>query len=354
MRALRLLPLILLACGDNKGDDDVADAKRPDAAPDGLPPVTCTYTEMADATNDIKYGGTQDMVEATGVTFNGEAIGICGKLDSSHYDQTRMLIDVDSYQITVTSQTAGILYVTAPGAQAYDTVLVEIANMTTNTSEVGKFFGTFAMTSSVLPPGDYQIYILSFHGSAPAAPIDYKLVLMPDNPTMRCPKISAAADYTEALDSTVGNDVYIVRYSGATRRDFTPSTTDVAEPTGISVTPGGMYRIHGDSDTPTTNHNDFYLDRDTYQITMGANTNQLSMRLNWASTTADLDILLFPMAQLNDFAEGYYNRSMEDEFVTTAVIPGMSYWLMVGADTQSTGQPIAYDVSVCGATFTPP
>ena len=351
---LRCLPLlILIACGDNIGVDP--DARRPDAPSDGPSVVPCSYTEMADATNDVKYGPVSDAVEATGVTFGTGAIGICGKLDSSHYNQTMMLIDVDSYQIRVDSQTAGILYVSAPAAQAYDTVLIEIANMTTGASEVGKLQGNVAITASVLPPGDYEIYISSFHGTAPSAPIDYKIVLQPDNPLARCPKISAAANYTETLDgaSSNGNDIYIVRYSGAIRRDFTTFTTDVVEPTGISVTPDGQFRITGASGVSAVNHNDFYNDRDAYQITMGANTNQLSLRLNWSSTTADLDILVFPMAMLNDFAQGYYNRTMEDEFVTTAVIPGMSYWLFVGADLASTGHPIAYDVSVCGAALVP-
>ena len=38
---------------------------------------------------------------------------------------------------------------------------------------------------------------------------------------------------------------------------------------------------------------DAYQDRDVYAVTMGANANQLSVRLNWSSTTADLDFYVF-------------------------------------------------------------
>jgi hypothetical protein len=155
------------------------------------------------------------------------------------------------------------------------------------------------------------------------------------------------------------NDVYEVRYpplGNNPPRRFTANTTDVVEPTGISVTPGGTFRISGTIITPTTtpaDWADFYQDRDTYQVTMGANADQLSLRLSWPGTTADLDFLVFPMGGINDFANGYYNRLMEDEFATFAVIPGMSYWVFVGADDSTTGQPIPYDLTACGATFAP-
>lgn len=357
MRALRYLPLLfVIACGDNIGVDDMPDAKRADAAPDAPMPVPCSYDEAADATNDTKFGGGTNMAENTGIMFGSSAVGVCGKLDSSHYNAGRQLIDADAFQLHVSADTTVLLYVTAPGAEAYDAVLIEIANMVApRRSEVGKFFGTFAMASAQLPPGDYQIYISAFNGTAAAADLDYKLVLAPDNAAARCPKMTGTATYTEALDgaSNDGNDIYIVNYTGGTPRDFT-SASDVVEPTGISVAPSMSYHVAGSSGTPGTNYNDFYLDRDTYQITMGPNANQLSLRLNWSATTADFDVLVFPMGLLSDFAEGYYNRSMEDEFVTTAVTPGMSYWVFVGADTTSTGQPLAYDLSVCGGTFTAP
>jgi hypothetical protein len=44
---------------------------------------------------------------------------------------------------------------------------------------------------------------------------------------------------------------------------------------------------------------------------------------------------------------------MEDEYSTFAVTPGASYWVFVGADDTSTGQPITYDLTLCGDTYEP-
>ena len=86
---------------------------------------------------------------------------------------------------------------------------------------------------------------------------------------------------------------------------------------------------------------------------MGANSNQLSVRLNWPGTTADFDFFVFPMNGVIEQATGWYGGNMEDEYTTLAVVPGMSYWVWAGIDDASTGQPIDYDLTVCGATFTP-
>jgi len=358
MRSFRLMPvLLLIACGDNHEGD-----KRPDARPmadamvDAPMQVTCNYTESADATNDNFYANGNP--EATSLSFGTAAIGICGKLEHTHYVQNNMVVDVDSYLINVPAQTSALLSITAPGAEALNTVLIEIYGMSTSTDEVGKFEPTqgFAIASARLPPGDYVVNVSSFNTAAATATIDYKLVLRPDSPT-RCAKSTATANYTESLDGTTadGNDVYEVRYMGSPRRQFT-AAADMVEPTGITVAPDGSYRVSGTNSLPASapaSWADFYQDRDTYQLTMGANANQLSLRLSWPGTTADLDFLVFPMGGLNDFATGYYNAKMEDEFATFAVIPGMSYWVFVGADDSSSGQPISYDLTACGATYTP-
>jgi hypothetical protein len=286
---------------------------------------------------------------------------ICGKFDNTHYQQSNMLIDVDSYAINVGAQSNGLLYITAPGAEAFNTVLIEIYGNSTGltTDEVGQFQATsgFAMASAKLPPGEYVIVVSSFHSAAATAPVDYKIVLQADNPA-RCAKSTATATYSEMLDGVTadGNDVYEVRYTGGMQRQLTANPLDMVEPTGISVAPNMTYRISGTNIVPAVtpaSWADFYQDRDTYQITMGADANQLSLRLSWPGTTADMDFLVFPMGGINDFANGYYNAKMEDEFATFAVIPGMSYWVFVAADDSSTGQPIAYDLTVCGATFKP-
>lgn len=351
-----VLPLVLLACGDNGDQMQPPDAHRPDTMVDA-PGATCEYTEAMDADNDAFFGTSNG--EATGLTFGTTKQTICGKLNNSHYDAGKMLVDVDSYIVNVTTATSTLIQVTAPGAENLNTVLVEIDNNTTGAFEVGSFLGNHAAASLDLPPGDYLVTISSFHSAAATADISYRLTLNPDNPTTRCPKSTATATYTEANDLVTadGNDVYEVRY-GATNtphRAFTASVVDNPETVSTAIAPNMSYRITGTLSTPTVTPADWadsFQERDTYSITTGANTNQLTMRLNWPGTTADLDVLVFPATGLNDFADGYDNRLMEDEFTTFAVEPNKIYWFFVGGDDTST-LPVTYDLTLCGATFTP-
>jgi len=347
----------LFACGDNDTRPHHPDAHEADAPPDAPMVAACNYTEMMDADNDNFFGTGNP--ETTNVTFDGTAaVGICGKIDNSHYDNGRMLVDVDSYTIHVSGPSGALLRLTAPGAEGLNTVLIEIYNNTTGQDQTGQFIHDHAAASIQLEPGDYILEVSGFHGAAPAAAIDYKLGIYKDDVATRCPKVTVAPNYTEALDGLTGdgNDMYEIRFmQGAPKPSFTTNVLDVVEPSGITATAGGKFRISGSSDKPTVTPADWmdaYQDRDTYQITMGPNANELTLRLNWASTTADLDFYVFPMSTLSTFAVGYQNANMEPELVTTAVIPGMSYWVFVGADDMTTGQPTPYDLSICGDSFT--
>lgn len=357
MRSIRLLPLVLLvACGDNHGQNHPPDAPpHADAAVDAPMPLTCGYTEMKDTMNDDLFAnGTP---EDTGVSF-ASTFMICGKLDSGHYEAQPQRIDVDSYKFTVPAATHALVSLTAPGAENYDFVGIEIYGMTTSVDATGTFIGNYAGTAADLPPGDYIITITSYDATAPAAALDYKLVVQVES-AMRCPKSTAAATYTENLDGTTadGNDVIEIRYMGMPKRQLTANTVDVPEPTGIMVTPDMSYRVAGTNSKPTVAPADWadsFQDRDTYQITMGGTTNLLSLRLNWPGNTADFDLFMFPMGGIIEQAVSYKAGMMEDEALTTAVTPGMSYYVWVGADDASTGQPIDYDLTVCGAAFTQP
>lgn len=359
MRSIRLLPLVLLiACGDNKdGHNGPPDAgKTPDAPPDAAIPLTCAYTEMADVLNDDVSAGN-GMAEETMLSFTGPMM-ICGKLDNTHYDTARQLIDIDSYTFTVPAESNGLVYFTAPGAEAYDSVFIEINAMTVNTSEYGGFIGNHAVLSASLPPDDYTVTVHSADAVAPPSALDYKLVIVPDAAT-RCAKSTAAATFTEARDTALApdlNDMIEVRYMGNTRQP-TASLLDMPEATGISVAPNMSYHIvgtnHANPGVPPASWADSFQDRDTYEVTMGPNANELSVRLNWPGTTADFDLFVFEKDGSYEEAAGWYNGNMEDEFTTLAVDPSKTYWVWVGADNASTGQPINYDVTLCGATFTP-
>jgi hypothetical protein len=353
MRSIHLFPLcLLLACGDNKDKQRPPDGGLPiDALVDMMVPE-CTYTEMADATNDDLFGsGTP---ENTGISFTNQTRTICGQFNMGQYNTTRMNIDVDSYTFTVPSATTGILYLTAPGAEALDSVLIEIYGDTVG--EIGQFVGTFAAASARLPPDTYSITVSAYDGMDTTMQIDYKIRLQLDPPT-RCPKSTATPAFTEANEGVAGggNDVYQVFY-GSGNRGPTMDALDAPEPTNITVEPSTSYRVSGTASTFTVapeSWSDSFMDRDTYAITMGANTNQLSLRVNWPGNTTDFDFFVFPMEGVIEIAQGWYMGNMEDEFSTFAVTPGATYWVMVGAVDGSTGFPIDYDLTFCGDTFTP-
>jgi hypothetical protein len=356
MRSIRFLPLVLLiACGDNKGGGTTPDGHTADAAPDAMVPLTCAYNEMADALNDDVSAGN-GMPEETMLSFSGPMM-ICGKLDNTHYVTARQLIDIDSYVFTVPADSHGLVYFTAAGAEAYDSVFIEINAMTVNSSEFGQFIGGHAALSASLPPDDYTVTVQSYDATAPAAALDYKLAIIPDAAS-RCAKATTAADFTEMRDlpTADGNDVIEVRYGNQQpARQLTGNVADAPEATGFTIAPNMTYHAVGENTKPLVtpaSWADSFQDRDTYEITMGPNTNELSVRLNWPGTTADFDMFVFPKDGIIEQATGWYNGNMEDEFTTLAVEPGKSYWVWVGADDMSTGQPINYDLTLCGRTFT--
>lgn len=360
MRSIYLLPVVLLACGDNKSPTQRPDAgPRPDGGADPDAVVSaCNFTEAADATNDTLFGDGDG--EATALSFTTSSITICGELDTGHYLDAEDAVDIDSFVINVPAQTSGIVYLVAPGGDAYESIAVEISGLTTTTavSEVGVLASSFATTSARLVPGDYLITVSSYNPAATTTALPYQIIVDVDDP-VRCAESTATANDTESTDGATasGNDVYEIRFSGTTPRQFTALGTDNPEPTGITVEPSASYRISGISSNPVTapvSWMDAYQDRDTYVITTGATTNTLTVRLNWPGTTADLDFYVFPMNELNEIATGWYNRAMEDELTTLAVTPNTTYWLLVGADDASTGFPVNYDVTLCGGAYTVP
>src|SRR5689334_9686137 len=118
MRFRHLVVLALAACGSNG-------SKTPDAfvqtfmdAPIDSPPDApnfppgCDYAEQHDALNDdYTMMGT---AEPTNLMFTATAQTLCGTVDTTHYDATNKLVDIDSYAITL-AQDSTVL-VTLQGA----------------------------------------------------------------------------------------------------------------------------------------------------------------------------------------------------------------------------------------------
>lgn len=365
MRFLRVapfLPLALIACGDNSDQQQPVDAHFPDSKMIDAPSNTCEYTEANDAGNDDLFGS--GAAETTNLTFTTSKLTFCGKIDNTHYDSGSTLVDHDSFKVHVPSGAGVKLTMSGAGAEALNTVLIEVYDSVSGTDGVGTFLGNHAAAGVQLIPGDYVVEMSAFHTAAPTTPISYRLTLAPAELTTQCPHVTTGG-YTEGHDGTNadGNDMIEVRYGSANtpHRQFTALPTDTPEDTStgtgsFTVAPGMNYRATGINSTATVtpvSWMDSFQDRDTYAIKTGANTNEISLRLNWAATTMDFDMMVFKEATLPEFSDAYLNSNMEPEFITTAVQPNSTYWVWVGADDASTGQPVNYDLSVCGATFTP-
>jgi hypothetical protein len=143
----------------------------------------------------------------------------------------------------------------------------------------------------------------------------------------------------------------------AMNRVLTALATDLPEPTNIVTAAGTKYRLSGSS--AAVQAADEYTDRDTFLIETGADTDQLSIRLNWTGTTSDHDFMVFEENTITDIASGTLIGNTEPEFVTFAVKPATKYWVWTGTyDTLEDGTtlptlPAPYDVSLCAESFTP-
>ena len=342
--------VILGACGGSDSD------KTPDApvtgdidaaidAPTGM--VTCAFTEAADATNINTPGA-----EATNVTFSGTKTAICGQVNNGHFNMTNMLVDVDAFKFA-TAADADLLINLTGNVGSLARVVVQVGTTTGASRNVGLYEGDHATASVRLPAGEHIVAVGAFNGTDPAAPIPYTITLVPDAPATRCAKVTAAANFSEANDGAMnnGNDMITVDDAANPSTRLTVSTADSPEPSGLTLASGTRYRITGSS--AAVDPTDDYEDRDTFLVTTGATTTQLSVRLNWASTSADFDFRVFPPMSTLSVTGALTTGLVEDEFQTFAVKPSTAYWLWVGAYDGATGQPTAYDATLCAETFAP-
>jgi len=93
-----------------------------------------------------------------------------------------------------------------------------------------------------------------------------------------------------------------------------------------------------------------YKDGDTFSFQTGTLTTQMTIRIDWAGGTADLDYALFVAGSSTPaFFSGDTNSSLE--LSVFAVQPSTSYQLWLGAKASSSGLPVAYDISLCSDSF---
>jgi hypothetical protein len=334
----------LTACGDDSGSAGT------DAATDGgeNPLAGCTYVETADTTNELLANA-----EASGTTVSATSIVLCGTINNGHYDAANDVVDGDYFIFEVTTATDILIRSTGTGLTTPEQVVMQV-----NQQGSFDFFGFTSVVgdhgtiATHLEPGEYTIAIGGLHPQDLTAPVAYRLTISTDTPATRCPKQTGTLTFLEAGDGAgSGNDVIEYYAIGNPNSDLTSDTTDTAESTGITVEPASKYLVTGES--ANVNPADNYMDRDTFQFTTGASTNEMSVRLNWTSTAIDFDFRVYPATgPLLSIVGGLDPDPMEDEFETFAVKPNTSYWLWIAAEDGSTA-PADYAATLCGEQFTP-
>ncbi len=353
MRPLRPVVLFLAglagACGDD-GMSTPTDSQMPEDSGDEIdappPPPGCDHSEADDDGNDdVTQNGTPELTGLSLTAAAGKVI--CGTVSPDHYDGSDGTVDVDGFALQVP---AGPVLVTLSGT-GLETLgeaklgIYSGAGFTTIEAEE-PLVGSHAAVMLDLAAGAYEVALIAENGTAITAPISYKIKISVDTPATRCPKITGAANYTE---STANNDTIQITYAGGTMITQTASAADGPEATGINLLPGFAARISGN--IAATGQTGDYKDPDTYAFTTGAGVDSLTVRLNWAGN-ADLDWFLFK-GGLPAVARRATSSSVEDEMLTVSVLPNTTYWIFTGMFKDSTA-PKPYDLSLCGATFTPP
>ena len=352
------------ACGGSKASPDAPmtsiDASvvtAPDAmvnvAPDAITQSGCTYNEVADSTN-----GT--VVEQTGQTVISAPITLCGSISRNPPDSNGA-IDTDQLSFTIANEGDYLLQLSAPTLDVSITADIKLLDSMASELSASSFAGGHGVIAAHLQPDIYTVQIDATGLAAPSAVVPYKVVVTADDQSMRCATITATADYVEATDgvSNTGNDMVEVNYNASPFESLTAATTDAPEPTGLTLGAGHNVRITGTSGNVAAGSDD-YRDRDTFAISMGADANQLDIRVNWAGSASDFDAFLFPAAatgatEITDVGSLITTNQTGPEYGALAVTPGENYWLWVGVYNDSNVVlPVDYDITICSSNYVAP
>jgi hypothetical protein len=343
-------------CNDGIDNDNDGNIDCGDSDCTATPACSCSptggFTEAADATNDLyETGGA---AETTGLTFDPAgttAITIGGCIDPAQV--TANVADADFYEFNVSA--AGLVRVVLQTTQvpASDLHVILYDPGTGNPLDIGS---TTTLDDAVIVGFDMPVAAalwLAVVQDLPAGTTTYTYTVTITQYPHTCVPLTGTPDFTEAGDGGThrDNDMATVVWSPAFAIDPTTATTDAPESSGITTAAGTDYLITGVS-ANVTSPGDEYYDRDTYEFTTGATTNEVAIFVSWADTNnTDLDVILFPA---NDFTEanivggGTTIGTTDDEVIRALVQPNTTYWLWVGTYTDAgVTLPVNYDVTIC-------
>jgi hypothetical protein len=331
-----LASVVALGCGgDDSGVDPPGDAQAQDASPGDASDGDC-YREQDD-------GGNAVTAEPTGLVRGVGAVAVCGTISIDH--PSVGVLDVDRYQLAVATAGPATLRVSAPGAGTISRleVVIEAAAGVVSRTRV---LGGIGLTAVNLPIGAHTISITAT--GTTGSPVAYRITLVDDDPSARCPLLPVPLDYREADEAGAGhraNDVVAVEL-GPLVTAPTPMAGDAPEATGLAISAGGRALLAGLS-ADVAPAGDDYHDRDTFSIYTGQTTNLLELRAAWTGA-ADLDVLVFEADMASD-PLGLPVSTVTGELAVTAVRPSTRYWIWIGGAKRSAALPADYTLALCGS-----
>jgi len=348
---------LVTACGSDDGAGDsgpLFDAAAPgDAFLSDAAVVDCAadYRESRDRSNDpLTVEGGE--AEATGYVLRAasDPFTVCGQIDPAQTNDA--VVDGDYFEFTVggSSPINVRIELYAPNGEAASDLAIDLHRVEEGTPVFvasGPFHSTFGVIAGIpLEPGTYWVNAVAFQ-PAPQSPVLYSMAIARESLT--CPRVEPADDYAEAGDDGGrGNDMVAVDHPDPPA--LTATMTDEPEPTGIQLHPAsGPVGFTGVS-AALESDGDSYLDRDSFLVRTGPETNEVQVRLNWPNGDDDLDMYLFAATNPErDFSVGLGAKVNvdDDELFTVSVEPDRNYWLWVGAYQGGSGTAIPYSVTIC-------
>jgi hypothetical protein len=339
-------------CGDDSSAGQLDAAAHVDAngRPDAGDP--CDFHEGDDPGNDTAG-------EPTGLTLTAE-VRICGQIDARAPGEGDV-VDTDIFSFEIGVDGPVLVRVVAPDGETLAALQGTLADGALTAIDGSTLRGAHAAFAVDTTTGGYAVIVTGINPTTPGAAVPYQIRVSSDAPDTRCAVVTGGASYTEQHDGATGvdNDVIEVQFAPGVSAALTASPADAPEPSGpaLTVSAGMNYQADGASVVNAAEAVDDYVDRDTYVVAAGSETNELSIRVAWSDDGAtDFDFFLFPVVGAGETPVPLAGATSSDtagaEFETTAVLPSTTYWLWVGSYDGSV-VPSDYTVTLCGATFTP-
>jgi hypothetical protein len=278
----------------------------------------------------------------------GGGVEVCGQVDTGLQDASG-IVDIDSYRFDVAQAAEAYFSLELGGAVPANSVELVVSSNGAGFERV-RTEDQDARWWAKLAAGYATVSVVVRNPTALTKPIKYLLRAQVDDIAARCPAVSAlAADDTvsEAGDgpNNTGNDV--IRPSTALEIQTLTGAADAVEAPLLAINSGERGLISGTLVSVDHGAGDAYRDGDMFEIRTTV-ADQLTFRLDWGQTTADLDLWVFLSDDLRSLARSYSSSNTSPEFLTISAKNITYYWVWVGASTQSTGLPKDYALTVCG------